>query len=143
MFKDHESGRYTVFHNDNEGFAEFISDTEIYIGFNSKHYDQYIAKGVVSGFSPEELKALNDYLIEGFQGWQYPPLSDSYFRLNNVDIRDDMYKELSLKAIEGHLGMNIVESSVDFTIDRPLTQAEIEEVIKYCKHDVDATEKIT
>lgn len=142
MFKDHESGRYTVFHNDNEGFAEFISDTEIYIGFNSKHYDQYIAKGVVSGFSPEELKALNDYLIEGFQGWQYPPLSDSYFRLNNVDIRDDMYKELSLKAIEGHLGMNIVESSVDFTIDRPLTQAEIEEVIKYCKHDVDATEKI-
>ena len=49
---------------------------------------------------------------------------------------------LSLKAIEGHLGMDICETEVDFTLDRPLTKEELESTIFYCKHDVDATEKI-
>ena len=49
---------------------------------------------------------------------------------------------LSLKAIEGHLGMDIRESEVDFTLARQLTQEELEDTIKYCKHDVDATERI-
>jgi len=44
---------------------------------------------------------------------------------------------MSLKAIEGHLGMNIEESTVPFDIDRPLTEQELEEVITYCKYDVD------
>ena len=49
---------------------------------------------------------------------------------------------LSLKAIEGHLGMDICETEVDFTLERPLTKEELESTIFYCKHDVDATEKI-
>ena len=49
---------------------------------------------------------------------------------------------LSLKAIEGHLHMSIQESEIDFSLDRPLTQEELESTIFYCKHDVDATEKI-
>ena len=66
-----------------------------------------------------------------------------FFRFNNVDIMDDMQKGLSLKAIEGHLGMSIEETEVDFNLDRPLTQEELALTIKYCKHDVDATEKLT
>ena len=50
-------------------------------------------------------------------------------------------KGLSLKEVEAYLEMSIEESDVDFEIDRPLTKEEIEETIKYCKHDVDATEK--
>ena len=38
--------------------------------------------------------------------------------------------------------MNIVESSVPFDIDRPLTDEELDEMIEYCKADVDATEKL-
>ena len=49
---------------------------------------------------------------------------------------------LSLKAIEGHLGMDICETEVDFNLDRLLTAKELESTIFYCKHDVDATEKI-
>ena len=49
---------------------------------------------------------------------------------------------LSLKAIEGHIGMDICESEVDFTLERKLTPEELEDTIKYCKHDVDATEMI-
>jgi hypothetical protein len=38
--------------------------------------------------------------------------------------------------------MDICESEVDFTIERPLTTEELESTIFYCKHDVDATERI-
>ena len=38
--------------------------------------------------------------------------------------------------------MDIQETEVDFNLDRPLTQEELDLTIKYCKHDVDATEKL-
>lgn len=53
-----------------------------------------------------------------------------------------MQMGLSLKAIEGHLGMDICESEIDFTLERSLTREELDSTIFYCMHDVDATEKI-
>ena len=142
VFKDRKTGAYTVIHNDNEALKMAISNENLYIGFNSKHYDQYIIKGIAADLTPEELKQLNDYIIAGGQGWEYPPLQDFYFTFNNVDIRDDMQNTLSLKSIEGHLGLPIRESNVDFNIDHPLTKEELDEVIEYCKYDVDSTEGI-
>ena len=142
VLKDTETGKYTAVHNDNEELKQCISEDNIYVGFNSKHYDQFIIKAICCGFTPQEVKQTNDYLIGGGQGWEYPPLRDFFFKFNNVDIRDDVQKGLSLKAIEGHLGMTIKESDVPFDIDRPLTKEELEETIYYCKHDVDATEKL-
>lgn len=142
VFKDKETGTYTVIHNDNEAFMECINGDTAYIGFNSKAYDQYIAKAVAAGLTPQEIKKVNDWCVSGNQGWQCPLLSGVYFSFNNVDIRDDVQKGLSLKAIEGHLGMTIKESDIPFDIDRPLTKEELEETIYYCKHDVDATEKL-
>ena len=143
VFKDKETGIFTVVHNDNEALRSCISEDAVYIGFNSKHYDQYIVKGRCADFSPQELKQLNDYIIAGNQGWQYPLLNGFYFSFNNVDIRDDTQQGLSLKAIEGHMGISIQETEVDFNLDRPLTQEELDQTIFYCKHDVDATEKLT
>ena len=143
VFKDKETGIFTVVHNDNEALRSCISEDAVYIGFNSKHYDQYIIKGICADFSPQELKQLNDYIIAGNQGWQYPLLNGFYFSFNNVDIRDDTQQGLSLKAIEGHMGISIQETAVDFDLDRPLTQEELDQTIFYCKHDVDATEKLT
>ena len=142
--KHFDTGQYTVIHNDNEAVAEFFADNQdaLFCGFNSKGYDQYIIKAIVANFSPEEVKLVNDWIIGGRQGWEYPPLQDVFWRFNNVDIMDDVQKGLSLKAIEGHLGMSIEESSVPFDIDRPLTPQELEETIHYCKHDVDATEQL-
>ena len=142
VFKDKESGTYTVIHNDNEALKMSLSEDAIYVGFNSKHYDQYIIKAIAMDFSPTEIKQVNDYIIGGGQGWEYPTLRDTYFGFSNVDIRDDMQVGLSLKAIEGHLGLPIRESNVDFNIGRPLTKEEIEETITYCKWDVDTTEKL-
>ena len=143
VFKDRDTGQHYVFHNDNLAVKEFITDDAIYCGFNSKGYDQYIIKAICAGFSSEEVKLVNDWIIGGNQGWECPVLKDIYFRFNNIDIMDDVQIGQSLKAIEGHLGMSIEETEVDFNIDRPLTQEELALTIKYCKHDVDATEKLT
>lgn len=140
--KDKETGIYTCIWNDNEALKMALSDDCIYVGFNSKHYDQYIIKAIAAGLTPQEVKQVNDYIITGGQGWQCPQLADYYFRFNNVDIRDDTQQGLSLKAIEGHLGMSVKESSVPFDIDRPLTPEEKAETEFYCKHDVDTAERL-
>ena len=142
VLKDIETGKYTVVHNDNEELKQCIAEENIYVGFNSKHYDQFIIKVICCGFTPQEVKQANDYLIGGGQGWEYPPLRDFFFKFNNVDIKDDMQMGLSLKAIEGHLGLSVEESTVPFDIDRSLTEDELKETAKYCMHDVDTTERL-
>ena len=142
VFKDYETKRFTVVHNDNAALRACIDDDSVYCGFNSKGYDQYIIKAICAGFSPEEVKQVNDWIIAGNQGWECPLLSGVRFWFNNIDIKDDMQMGLSLKAIEGHLHMDICESEIDFTLERSLTPEELESTIFYCKHDVDATEKI-
>lgn len=142
VFKEKETGSYTVIHNDNDSLKECIDDETIYVGFNSKHYDTYIIKAICCGYPPQEVKKVNDFIISGNQGWECPVLRDVYLNFNNVDIKDDMQMGLSLKAIEGHLGVSVKESTVPFDLDRPLTQEELEDTIFYCKHDVDTTEQL-
>lgn len=107
---------------------------DIWVGFNSRHYDQYIFKGILCGFDP---KKINDFIIlRGEPGWKF----SSMFRniaLNNYDVMNNT--DRGLKAFEGFMGNDIRESSVPFDIDRPLTQTEIEETVKYCRHDVQQT----
>ena len=142
VFKDKKTSKYTCIWNDNEAVKNCIDDNNIYVGFNNKHYDQFIIKAICSDFSEEQVKAVNDYIIGGGQGWNCPLLKDIYFSFPNVDLRDDTQTGLSLKAIEGHLGLNIKESEVDFKLNRHLTEDEKAETIMYCKHDVDTTEKL-
>jgi hypothetical protein len=142
VFKDVETGTHTVIHNDSEALRECLFDDGIYVGFNSKHYDQFIIKAAANDFTPQEIKQLNDFLIGGGRGWEYAPLKAFYFRFNNVDIRDDVQLGLSLKAIEGHMGMDIQETEVSFDLGRPLTEDELQQTVHYCKHDVDATHEL-
>ena len=136
---------FVCFHNNPYALQEFMKENResVFIGFNSKHYDQWIMKAILAGGDNEDVKAMNDYLIAGGNGWEHPYFkqNDSFY-FNNVDIMDDMQQGLSLKAIEGHLGMSIEESSISFDLNRPLTDAEVEELTAYCKHDVEATYEI-
>nr|DAU56311.1 MAG TPA: DNA polymerase [Caudoviricetes sp.] len=142
VFKDHETGHKTEIHNDNEAAKACIDGAAVYCGFNNKHYDQFIMKAICLGCTPQEIKALNDYIIGGGQGWDYQLIKDNYFYFANTDIKDDMQMGLSLKAIEGHLGQSVQESTVPFDIDRPLTEEEIRETFFYCGHDVDMTDQL-
>ena len=142
VFKNKATGEYTVIHNDNDTIWQFLREQPLLCGFNCKYYDNFVLQAVAADYTPQEVKALSDYLIEGNLGWQHPVSKDNPAYITSFDIRDDMYEGLSLKACEGHMGMSVVESSVPFDLDRPLTDEELDETIFYCKHDVDATEKL-
>ena len=104
---------------------------DIWIGFNSRHYDQYILKGLLSGFDAWEI---NKHIILNKQpGWTYSSLLQKIFLINY----DVMPLNSSLKQLEGFQGHSIYESSVDFKIDRKLTDAEITETVGYCRNDVE------
>ena len=137
-----DSPDYTVIHNDNIRFREWIQNhpDDIIGGFNSKHYDDWIAMTIIEGGDPETVKRCNDWIIlEHKNGWEFPFVQFKRKPFRSFDLRDDLPKSLSLKAIEGNMYLPIVESSVPFDIDRELTDAELEEMIYYCKKDVDAT----
>ena len=141
--KDCKEDRYTVIHNDSDALLEWVSEEDsIFVFFNGKHYDVHIVRAICAGLSPEEVKQVNDWIICGGQGWDCPLLDGAFLKMKHIDLMDDMQVGLSLKAIEAHLGMDIRESEVDFSLDRPLTRSELEQTIFYCKHDVDATEKL-
>ena len=142
-FKHKLTEERTRIWNDNEAVKQFMRQEPLLAGFNNKHYDQFILKAVLSDFTPEEIKAVNDFIIvEGREGWEHPVLSQARIYFDQYDLMDDCQMGLSLKAIEAHLGMDIRETTVSFDIDRPLTDQEREEVEFYCDYDVDATDKL-
>jgi hypothetical protein len=141
VFKEVATGRYTVIHNDNDAVLAFMEQEPYLGGFNNKHYDNHILKAVMIGADPETVKQVNDLIIvEEIDGWDIPYLRDYKVFFHSFDLMDDCQDGISLKGIEAHLGIPIEETEVDFNITRKLTAAELEQTIKYCKYDVDATE---
>lgn len=142
VFKQAKSGEFTVIHNDSNALKEFMKGDKLLCGFNNKHYDNHILKAILCGADNAMVKAINDYIIAGNQGFDHWFLKQNKAWFDTFDIMDDMQKGLSLKAIEGHLGLSIQETEVDFNIDRPLTEEELAMTIKYCKHDVNTTARL-
>ena len=110
---------------------------DIWVGYNNKHYDQYIIKGILLGMNP---KKINDWIIvDKNEGWQYSKAFNK-IPMINYDVMPN--PPIGLKTMEGFLGSNIKETDVDFRIKRKLTQEEIEQTVKYCRHDVEETIKV-
>lgn len=144
VFLDISTGRYSVFHNDNAGVQHYLSQPDtIFCHFNGKHYDNHILKAIACGADPTLVKQINDFIIvEERSGWEHWFLRKNRFWFDSFDLMDDTQVGTSLKHIEAHLGLNIEETEVDFSLDRPLTPEEIESTIRYCKYDVAMTAKL-
>jgi hypothetical protein len=121
--------------NDKEMLAEYHSKhkDQIWIGYNSRNYDQYILKAILLGFNPKEV---NDWIIKsGCKGWEYSSMLNQ-IQLYNYDCQN---KFNSLKQLEGFMGNSVEETSVPFDIDRKLTPEELALTFDYCTHDVEQT----
>lgn len=103
---------------------------DIWIGFNSRNFDQFILKGLLLGKNAYDLT--QKLIVEGKKGFQILRSANT-IKLNNFDVAVGFR---SLKELEGFMGSMIKESSVPFDIQRPLTEDEITETIVYCTHDV-------
>jgi len=132
---DYDSGKGKVIENDLDMLKKYYNlfKNDVFIGYNSRQYDQYIFKGLLLGM---DAGYINDRLIvDGIKGhnivkdaWKIP--------FNNFDVTTGFH---SLKQLEGFLASRIKESSVPFTIDRSLTDQEMQEITDYCIYDVKQT----
>lgn len=124
-----------------DDLAEFLKG-KILIGYNNYHYDDYILYAMTQvkdgGFDHSVLKEWNDNIIS----------DGTKVNMKKIDNRTlDVYQQIDisrpgLKKVEGNMGFSIVESSVPFDIDRPLTPSENLETLKYCEYDVLSTLKV-
>ena len=135
--RDREAGdmRPTGF----EGIPGLIRD-KILVGYNNYFYDDQMLTLMMHEYMnmPGILKRQNDRIIHG-QGAtvKRSPLIRSLDCMQQIDVSHP-----SLKQIEGNMGKSILESSVPFDIDRPLTEPEREEVLRYCSYDIESTIRI-
>lgn len=128
-----------VFYNSRANdYQEFIDTyNPILCGYNFKSYDKFIFKACLLGYEPEEIKQLNDFIIAGNNGWEYP--FDGYCVLPPIwDLFDCIKTFKSLKEIEGNLRMNITETTVPFDLPTKWTKEQYEEVLYYCTADCEA-----
>ena len=119
-----------------EGVPEIIKD-RLLAGYNNYNYDDHILTAMMNAAKsmPRILKAINDTIIgAGKYDSQKSELITSIDTMQQIDV-----SRPSLKQIEGNMGMSIVETTIPFDIDRPLTDDERQEVLEYCRHDVRAT----
>lgn len=106
---------------------------EIYVGFNSRNYDDYIFKAILCGFEPWKM---NDWIInKGKKGWEFSSLLQSV-KLNSFDC---MVGFNGLKTLEAFIGMDIRETEIPFDYDGEFTPEMIKRVLFYNEHDVMAT----
>ena len=139
VIKDTDTRSTNKILNDPDALREIYEKNKnnIWVGYNSRSYDQYILKGILLGMDP---KKINDHIIvKNLGGWQYSR-AFNHIQFYNFDIMTDKFK--GLKQLEGFMGNDIRETTVNFNIDRKLTPKEIEETFFYCNHDVEQTMKV-
>lgn len=68
---DTETKQEHVFVNNEQALIDFYNEhkKDIWVGYNSRHYDQYILKAIVCGFSPQEI---TEWIIKNHKpGWKF------------------------------------------------------------------------
>ena len=136
VFFDMDAKKKTVIHNSVDELSSYYEahKNDIWIGYNNTNYDQYIFKAILLGMNP---KTVNDDIIKrGLKGWQ---ISKEFSKIQMYNYDTVGTQRIGLKTLEGFMGNDIKETDVPFNLDRPLTDDEIAETVKYCTHDVEQT----
>lgn len=138
IIKDTDTKQTHTIVNDRDKLNTFYEEhkNDIWCGYNSRAYDQWILKAIIAGFNPKEL---NDWIIVKHKpAWQF---SSTLWKIQlfNYDVMTSFH---GLKQLEGFMGNDIRETTVPFDIDRKLTPSELKEVIFYCNHDVEQTMEV-
>lgn len=127
-----------------EDLLAIVTDRQyVNMGYNIKYYDNIILNGVANGFTPRQLKILNDIIInperqyDSAENMRIAPFArKKYNNFIYQDMLDD--NTGSLKEKEACMQLDIRESTVPFDKE-DLTEEDKVDIISYCKHDVWAT----
>ena len=138
VFISYRTKERFVFHNSLPNDVQNFLDQKkpILMGYNCNAYDKYILKCLLAGYTPEEIKDVNDYIIGGGNGWD---IDCGYMELPIMwDLFNEIVPRKSLKELEGSLRLNITETTVPFDLPTKWTKEQYEEVLYYCTCDVQA-----
>ena len=148
-FKDIEGETVRVFSSHLDGLGEYYEkglitgagykslrdfiEGKTLVGYNNYYYDDKILNAMCLNLPQEIIKQWNDNLIEGGSEVGIEPIKicKTLDCFQQIDV-----SRPGLKKVEGNMGLSIVESKVDFNIDRALTPSENLETLKYCEYDV-------
>jgi hypothetical protein len=122
-------------------------DDLLLVGYNSKHYDLWILAGIVQGYGYKELYNLSQLLIkdrrdqiDDFVRMQYYALDTYDIAASNGICKAGKNAIHSLKKMGCMFRMDIQETPIPF--DQPLTKAQAQQALQYCKHDVEITRQL-
>lgn len=106
------------------------------IGFNNRKYDNHIMYAASLGYSNEELFEISQRIINNEKNATFREA----YNLSYTDIYDFSTKKQSLKKWEIELGIKHREN--EFPWDKPVPESHWDDVVEYCKNDVEATEMV-
>lgn len=106
------------------------------IGFNNRKYDNHIMYAAALGYSNAELFEISQRIINNEKNATFREA----YNLSYTDIYDFSTKKQSLKKWEIELGIKHQENSLPW--DQPVPEGQWDDVVEYCKNDVEATELV-
>lgn len=104
------------------------------IGFNNRKYDNHIMYAASLGYSNAELFEISKRIINNEKNATFREA----YNLSYADIYDFSTKKQSLKKWEIELGIKHQENNLPW--DQPVPEDQWDDVVEYCKNDVEATE---
>lgn len=140
-FYKEDTNEWFSFRNNRSGLLAFILKHKpiyYFVGYNSSVFDDICLKCIWYGINPYVV--IDHCINQNKPYWTIPALQ---FKKNipgfvSIDLMTlPKTLNLSLKEIEGNLGLDIIEC--DLTNKDRLTNEEYEEALKYNKHDVYST----
>lgn len=106
------------------------------IGFNNRKYDNHIMYAASLGYSNAELFEISKRIINNEKNATFREA----YNLSYTDIYDFSTKKQSLKKWEIELGIKHQENTLPW--DQPVPEELWDDVVEYCKNDVEATEQV-
>lgn len=133
-FKIHNTGEYIQIHNNINDLELFLvkhSDA-MYFTINGERYDDNILDAILNNKDPYTVSQVIINEKKDLRAWNLPILT--------YDLSKQKTFYPSLKAFESNNGMSIEELPIEATFDSRLTLGQLEILMKYNRHDLDATE---
>lgn len=110
------------------------------VDFNGRNYDRHLLHACLMGYTNEQLYNLSQKIINSPKGSKDNGKFSQAYNYGYTDVYDFAAKKQSLKKWEIELGIGHKELGLPW--DKPAPEELWPEVIKYCKWDVIATEKV-
>lgn len=151
VFKGHKSKKYKVFTiskdlgiNQYWELRKFLDDFKdfVFVGYNNLGFDSQIIEGILDGLDyAEGIKQLANSIIEGADTIPEWKLRTKQLDVYKLSYFDSMVRRTSLKALQINLRWKNCQEMPIHHDTKLTSQNQLQEVIDYCKNDVDSTEK--